>query len=205
MVDRLRFCALLTAVWVMVALVSPAAVGATHRGEGVLDEVALQMSYQQPTVAGAHAHLIARAIVDDGSPVIGVEVEFLREVDFLGTRAISMGRATTDAQGTARATIDTFEPTILVRVRFMGNEEYLPAEVTSEIHQPVGAPIGPATGDGGGNEPSLAIVATIMPPLLAVIALAIWLLLLGLTAATVLGIRRNRSALVASRKGRNTG
>lgn len=202
MADRLKVRALIVGAFLLTWLVTPLAVGATHHGEGVLDQVELQMTYQQPSAEGALAHVIASAIIDDGSPAVGVEVEFLREVDFLGPRLISLGSAVTDSDGTARITIDTQEPTILVRARFKGNELYLPAEVVSEIHQPVSAE-GPRTGNGeGGSEPSLASVAAVMPPVLAVIALVIWLSLLGLAAVTVLGIRRNRAAPIAARQER---
>jgi len=204
MADRLEFRALIVGAFLLTWLVTPVAVGATHHGEGVPDQVELQMTYQQPSAAGAHAHLFARATIDDGSPAVGVAVEFLREVDFLGPRLISLGSAVTDGDGTARITIDTDQPTVLVQARFKGNELYLPVEVAAEIHQPVGAPNGPAIGDGGGSEPSLAIVAAVMPPVLAAIALVIWLSLLGLAAVTVIRIRRDRTALVSARQERNT-
>lgn len=203
MADRLEFRALIVGAFLLTWLVTPVAVGATHHGEGVPDQVELQMTYQQPSAEGAHAHLIANATIDDGSPAVGVDVEFLREVDFLGPRLISLGSAITDSNGTARVTIDTQESTILVRARSQGNDLYLPAEVTSEIHQPVSAE-GPRTGNGeGGSEPSLVIVAAVMPPVLAAIALVIWLSLLGLAAATVLGIRRNRAVPIAAHQERN--
>jgi len=68
------------------------------------------------------------------------------------------------------------------------------AEVAQEINlqaiPDVGSPGGPATPDG---QPNLAIVATVMPPLLALTAFLIWLVLLGLIAVTVLAIRRGRT------------
>jgi hypothetical protein len=203
MADRLRLRALLASICMLVWLVTPAATGATHLGEGVPDEVTLQVSFQQAPVAGAHAQLVARALIDDGSPVTGVEVEFLREMDFLGPRLISLGSSTTDSSGTARVTIDINDPTIVVRARFKGNEQYSSAEVTSEVHQ-AAAPNGPTTGAGGG-EPNLAVVAAVMPPLLALMALVIWLALLGLTAVTVIRIRRDRTTPVPARKERTTG
>lgn len=202
MPDRLKIGSSAAVAFLALWLVAPASVAATHRGEGVVDEVSLQMSYQQPSVTGGHGSVVARAIVDDGSPVIGVEVEFLREVDFLGARLISMGRANTDASGTARVAIDTNELTIRVRARLRGDEHYAPAEVSLDIHQLV-APGGPVTDEGtAAVEPRLTAIATVMPLLLAAIALATCLSLLGLTATTVLAIRRGRPSVSLRREGR---
>jgi hypothetical protein len=176
--------------------------GATHRGSNVPDQVALDVSYQQALTAGAYGQVVARLVVDDGSPVVGVEVEFQRELEFLGPRLIKLGSATTDSYGTARVTIDTRDAPVRVRASFMGNGQYLPAEASSEITVPVGRPGGPAPVEEGGSEPSLAPFASVMPPLLAAIALFIWLVLLGLSDTTVLAIRRARPSTPAQEEKR---
>ena len=160
MSEPLKLRALLATTLVLVWLVAPSATGATHRGEGVLDEVAIEMSYQQPLVAGAHGQVVARAVVDDGSPVVGIDVEFLREIDFLGPRLISLGTASTDAYGTARLTVYAEVPTMRLRAHFAGNDDYIAAEASSEISLPA-APDGPTTGAGDGGEPNLTVVAAV--------------------------------------------
>jgi len=204
MADRQKLRAALLATSALAWLVTPAAMTATHRGEGVPDVVVLQMSYQQATVIGTRGQLVARAIVDDGSPVVGVTVEFLREVDFLGPRLISLGSAMTDAYGTARVPIDTDQATVRIRARFTGSDDYLPAEITSDINVPAAPDLGAGAADGKtGSEPSLAVVAAVMPSLLAAIALAIWLFLIGLSATTVLAIRRARPSVPVRKEGRS--
>jgi len=194
MAERLKPSVALASVCLSIWLTMPAAVGASHHGQGVADEVTLRMSYQQAPVAGAHAQIIASASLDDGDPAVGVGIEFLRQVDFLGPRLISLGSATTGASGAARITLDTTQGKLRVIARVAGNDLYLPAEVAQEINlqaiPDVGSPGGPATPDG---QPNLAIVATVMPPLLALTAFLIWLVLLGLIAVTVLAIRRGRT------------
>jgi len=194
MADHRKLAVTFASACLSIWLALPAGVGASHHGQGVADEVALRLSYQQAPVAGAHAQVVAQAAIDSGAPAIGLEVEFLRQVDFLGPRLISLGSATTDASGAARITLDTTQGKLRVIARVAGNDLYLPAEVAQEIDlqavPDVGSPGGPATPDG---QPNLAIVATVMPPLLALTAFLIWLLLLGLIAVTVLAIRRGRT------------
>jgi hypothetical protein len=202
MPDRGQTRAVVAAAFILVWLAIPGAMGATHRGSNVPDQVALEMSYQRAPTAGAYDQLVARLLSEDGSPVVGVEVEFQRELEFLGPRLIKLASATTDAYGTARVTVDTRETSVKIRARFLGNSQYQPAEATSEITMPVGAPGVPAPAEEGRTDPSLAAIAAVMPPLLAAIALAIWLVLLGLSAATVLAIRRARPSTPAQEEKR---
>lgn len=170
---------------------------ATHRGAGTIDEVVIRVSAQRAAVAGVSDQLMAQLTVDDGSSVSGVEVEFLRAVDFLGSRLISLGRATTDASGTARLPIQASGSSLRIEVRFAGNENFQPAEVTSEISLPAA----PRPAPGEGEQPSqasLAVFGSIMPPVLAAMAAGVWLLLIGLSAITVRAIWRGRSS--ATRK-----
>lgn len=181
-----------------VLLLQPAGASATHRGVGVVDEVTLEVGYHDSSIPGGPGQLTARLLVE-GSPLAGMDVEFWREVDFLGPRRIVLGTRKTAADGTASVSISLSESALSVGARFAGNESYLAAEQTTEISPPVAAPPGsPApTRDEGGA--SLALVSSVMPPLLALTVLAIWLLLFGVTVATVLAIRRGRSPLAATR------
>ena len=184
-----------------VLLLQPAGASATHRGDGVVDEVALEVGYRASSVPGAPGQLTARLLVE-GSPLAGMEVEFWREVDFLGPRRIVLATRKTGADGTASVSISLSESALRVGARSADNESYLAAEQTIEISPSRAVPPGsPApTRDEGGA--SLALVSSVMPPLLALAVLAIWLLLLGVTVATVLAIRRGRSPLDATRRER---
>jgi hypothetical protein len=195
--SRLRLrdaSALLIGLSFLLWLAWPAPSGATHQGEGIVDSVRLQVSYQPARVVGVVDQLVAELRVVDGPPLAGVEVEFLREVDFLGPRRILLGRATTDAAGMARVPISVREPEIRLLVRFRGNENYEAIEYVGDVAVPHGAG-GPNPGLGGsaGEEAaSLAVISSVMPSVLALATVAMWLVLLALTAMTLLAIRRDR-------------
>ena len=72
MAERLKPSVALASVCLSIWLTMPAAVGASHHGQGVADEVTLRMSYQQAPVAGAHAQVVAQAAIDSGAPAIGL-------------------------------------------------------------------------------------------------------------------------------------
>lgn len=192
---------LLATAWVAAWLALPSSIGATHRGESIADEVTMQLSLQAATMRGVSDQLVAQLHVDDGSPVAGVEVEFVREADFLGPRLVTLGNATTDAYGTARIPINTVESNMRVRVLFTGNDQFLPSEVAADISLPV-EPSSPGAGEDEAAVAGLATVAGLMPPLLAVIALAMWVFLLGLSAVTVLTIRRGRPSITVGKERR---
>ncbi|MEX2547619.1 MAG: hypothetical protein WD830_07495 [Chloroflexota bacterium] len=179
----------------MAALLSVSPAGATHHGEGIIDTVSVLITYQAATAVGASDQLAARLQLDDGSPLTAVEVSFWREVDFLGPRRIFVGAATTDASGTARVAIGTAATTLRITADFVGDEHYLPAQATRDIELPPSAnqPDGDSAAEQGGSA-NLAVFATAMPLLLALAAFSVWLLMFGLTARTVLAIRRGRPA-----------
>lgn len=189
---------LLAVATVVVLLLQPAGASATHRGVGVVDDVTLDLGYRASSVPGAPGQLTARLLVE-GSPLAGMEVEFWREVDFLGSRRIVLGTRKTGADGTASVSIGLSESALRVGARFAANESYRAAEQITEISPsravPPGSPA-PIHDEGGA---SLALVSSVMPRLLALTVLAIWLLLFGITVATVLAIRRGRSPLAATR------
>lgn len=197
-VARRRTLVLISAQ-LLAALVVPVVASATHRGD-VVDEVSIQLSYQGSSLPGAPGQLLARLQVDDGSPIADLSVEFWREVEFLGARHITLGHGQTGADGTARFPIDPSESARRIGARFAGNAHYLAAEQTIEVAGSAVPPASPAPPEQGG--PGLAVVSSVMPPVLALTALVIWLLLLGLTAATVRAIRRGRPSMATPRKGR---
>lgn len=196
-----RRAVLLVSASILASLLLPANAGATHRGH-VIDEVSILMSYQGSSLPGAPGQLLARLQVDDGSPIADLSVEFWREVEFLGPQRIVLGRATTGADGTARLPVSPSESTVRVGARFAGNADYLAAEQTTEIGaSPVPLPASPAPAEG--DTASLAVVSAVMPPLLALTAFVIWLLLIGVAVMTVLAIRRGRPSPAATRQGRS--
>jgi hypothetical protein len=195
-----KLSALLVGLSLMLWLVWPAAGAATHQGEGIVDSVRLQVSYQPARIAGVVDQLVAELRVVDGPPLAGVEVEFLREVDFLGSRRIHLGRATTDAAGLARVPITLGEPEIRLLVRFRGNEDYEAIEYVGDVAVAHGAGDPNPTLGGGEEAASLAVISSVMPSVLALATAAIWLVLLGLTAMTLLAIRRNRPSHTGSQE-----
>jgi hypothetical protein len=182
-------------VGTLVALtLMPGNVIAAHRGQGIPDEVAILVSFQQSTLSGAPGQLVARLHLDDGSPVVGVEVQFWREVDFLGPRRVPLGQTSTGPDGAASVAVAPSEVPLHVVASFAGVEGYLAAEGATEIGAVVAGAAGNGDAGNAGGTASLAIVTALMPPLLAFAALAIWLLLLGLAVLTVRAIRTERAS-----------
>lgn len=189
-----RPIARLAVIFLLVWLALPAAALGTHEGEGVIDEVTVRLSYQPAAVAGVSGQLMAQLAMDDGSPIEGVPVEFLRETSFLGPRMINLGQATSDAYGTAVMPLANAEGAALqIVARFGGDEHYQAFEQTADIRVSATAARPASQPEAGGSgAPSLVVFATVMPPLLMLVAAGIWLLMFGLSARTVLAIRRDR-------------
>jgi len=199
--DALRATTALVATWLAVWLSLPGAALGTHHGQGVIDDVSIRISFQRAPVANVPPQVIAHLAMDDGEPIAGVEVEFAREVEFMGSRSISLGRSTTDANGDARIAIsDVSEPSISVVARFAGDEYYNPSEQKAIVDLP---PVGAAVDEPEAvPAPSLAVASSVMPPLLALSAAAVWVVLIGLGVFTVLAVRRGRQSVVQDREGR---
>lgn len=180
-------------------MLTPGNVIAGHHGEGIPDEVAIEVSFRNSTLAGAPGQLAAKLRLDDGSPLVAVEVTFWREVDFLGARRLLLGRNTTGPDGTASVAVAASEVPLRVVASFAGVEGYLAAEGVTEISAVIAG--APPDGESGNIDPpaSLAAVSAVMPPVLALVALAIWLLLLGLVVLTVRAIRTERPSTVTKR------
>lgn len=183
-------------------LAFPAAALATHRGENVVDEVVIRVSYQTSPVPGVTGQVLAHLAMDGGTAIVGADVEFLRQVEFLGPREVTIGHALTDVSGDARLALKpTSQPSWRVIARFAGDEHYDAAEQLAEI-------VLPSSPTGGGDEltaqngASLGVIAGVMPGVLTLTALAIWLFLFGLIAVTVLAIRRGRPSAIAATEGR---
>lgn len=190
---RCHAAAVLASLPLILSLIAPAAVLATHHGEGVADEVAIQLSFQASRFAGVSDQLVADVRRDDGAPVVGVSVGFLREVDFLGPRQIPLGRAITDAYGTARVPVTATYSRLRVVGVITGDDLYKATEMRAEIVVPPGSVRSSgALPVGEGGPASLVAIAGVMPQVLALTALVIWVLLLVLTAITVRAIRRGR-------------
>jgi hypothetical protein len=184
---------LLATLALLLSLIVPLAALATHRGHGMVDEVAIHLSFQASRFAGVSDQLVADVRRDDGAPIVGVGVGFLREVDFLGLRRIPLGRASTDAYGTARVPVTATYSRLVVVAVITGDALYEATEMRAEIVVPPGSvrPEG-ALPLGEGGPASLVAIAQVMPQVLALTALGIWVLLIVLTAVTVRAIRRGR-------------
>lgn len=200
-----RPMARLAVACLLVWLALPAAALGTHEGEGVADEVTVRLSYQPSAIAGVSGQLMAQLAIDDGSPIAGLPVEFLREVSFLGPRMISLGQATSDAYGTAVMPLANVEgATLQIVARFAGDEHYQAFEQTADIRVSATAARPASQPEAGGSgAPSLAVFATVMPPLLMLVAAGIWLLMFGLSAKTALAIRRDRPRGSTAKGGRS--
>jgi len=151
-------------------------------------------------VADANDQLVARLTMEDGSPIAAVEVTFWREVYFVGQRRIRIGSALTDVSGTAGVPYKGPAATERFVAEFAGNEAFLPAIAIASFDVPAhpGSPVGnPAAGPQ--TTGTIAVFATFMPPLLALTAFSVWLLIFGLSAGTVLAIRRGRQTTTVAK------
>jgi hypothetical protein len=193
MTRRRRFL-LLSGLVLLLAAAGALPATATHQGEGVADQVDLRLSYQLSALAGVSDQLVVEVRGEDGVPLVGVEVDFVREVEFLGPRRIRLGRAVTDTAGTAYLPIRPSESTLRIVATFAGNDSYEPADIATEIVVPQGAS-GPDHGlIGTTDRASLALIAETMPRVLAIAALAVWVVLFGLAGLTALAIWRGRAS-----------
>jgi hypothetical protein len=183
-----RIAGVLT-VSALLVMAMPLTAAATHHGEEVVDQVVFRVKYVQSPVAGTRGQIVAHMAMDDGEAIVGETVEFSRAVDFLGSRTIALGSATTDANGDARLTIEPSSQALTVVATFAGDEHYLATQQTIDV-----APSAPAPADGTASDaPSLAPISGLMPQLLIFVALGVWVFLFGIAAATTLAIRRARS------------
>lgn len=191
-VPGLRGMVILLALGVFfLGLAAPTRVGATHRGEGIIDATSLELAFERSAQRGIADRLVARLLAVDGAPVVGVEVEFVREIDFLGPRRVLLGRAVTDTAGVARVAVVPTSTDERILVRFRGNEHFeaiervevvaIPAE--SVRHEPA------RHSADGGTGASLRPIANVMPALLATATAIIWLVLIGLAGMTVRAMR----------------
>jgi hypothetical protein len=189
------------AVGLALALASTAAAPAwaTHQGDDVLDQVSVQISYQTSRMPGISDQLVVELRGEDGTAVVGAEVEFLREVEFLGSRRILLGRAVTDAAGSAYLPIRPTESEIRIVARFQGSERHEPTQLGAWIVVPPDALRPDQGGHLDGGTASLAMIAETMPLVLALVALAVWILLIGLASLTVLAIRKRPQGRKESR------
>lgn len=174
----------------LLLMTMPLTAAATHHGEGVVDQVVFKVTYVQSPVAGTRGQIVAHMAMDDGEPIVGELVEFSRAVDFLGSRTIALGSATTDANGDARLAIEPSSQALKVLATFAGDDNYLPVQQTIDVAASAPAPAEGATAAA----PSLAPISGLMPQLLLLVALGVWIVLFGIAAATTLAIRRAQSS-----------
>lgn len=174
----------------LLLMAMPLTAAATHHGEGVVDKVVFRVAYVKSPVAGTQGQVVAHMAMDDGEAIAGEMVEFSRQVDFLGSRTIVLGSATTDANGDARLAIEPSSQALTVVATFAGDDDYLPVQQTIDV-----AASAPAPADNApAVTPSLAPISGLMPRLLILVALGVWIFLIGIAAATTLAIRRARSS-----------
>lgn len=126
------------------------------------------------------------AVVGDeaGNGVPGIDVDFTRELEFLGTtRRASLGTATTDLGGVARLVVLPREETALVVASVDGSEVSAVIDVVfpTERVNPFFDPDPPP----GRLQP----LRDLMPPLIAVAVALLWIFVIGLAVRTVSQIK----------------
>jgi hypothetical protein len=128
-----------------------------------------------------------RVVVTDGAgqPVPGAQVEFNRELEFLGTtRQAALGSATTDVGGVARLVVMPREEIATVIASVSGSEAtavldvVFPAERVDPFFDPDPEP--------GGLEP----LRDLMPTIVAIAVALLWVFVIGLAVTTVSRIKR---------------
>jgi hypothetical protein len=128
-----------------------------------------------------------RVVVTDGAgqPVPGAQVEFNRELEFLGTtRQAALGSATTDVGGVARLVVMPREEIATVIASVSGSEAtavldvVFPAERVDPFFDPDPEP--------GRLEP----LRDLMPTIVAIAVALLWVFVIGLAVTTVSRIKR---------------
>lgn len=140
------------------------------------------------------SYLVATLVDGDGAAVANAPVAFYRTLDFLGERDALLGRAMTDTGGVARIRTVPRRDRYLVRVVFEGTEHNQASELTTEITfppsmvEPFAHPAHRLPHVDAGLQP----VAAVMPASIGAVVALVWVVLLGLTAVTLLRIRQGR-------------
>lgn len=176
------------------AAVAPAPIAATHRGPEVPDPTEVTVSFVRSVQKQISDRLAAQLVAYDGSPIGGAEVEFRREIEFLGPRLVVLGRGTTDATGVAQVPIRATQGRLRVEVRFAGDARYAPTEATVDVAVPPGSVRGQREAGFEPPRPGVGLgqVAAVMPLAIAGAALGVWVVLIALALVTLRGIIRGR-------------
>jgi hypothetical protein len=120
-----------------------------------------------------------------GQPVPGVNVEFTRELEFLGTtRYAVLGTATTDVGGLARLVVLPREETATVIASVDGSDVSATLDVVFPEERV--DPFFDADPEPGRLEP----LRDLLPPLIAVAVALLWVFVIGLAVSTVRRIKR---------------
>lgn len=174
--------------------VAPVEVAASHLGNGVPDPTAVSVSFVPSANAQISDRIAARLVAYDGSPIGDAEIEFRREIEFLGPRLVLLGRGTTDATGVAQVPIRPTDSRLRIDVRFAGDERYEPTEATVDVVVPPGAALvqGRAGFEPPRPGPGLGQVASVMPLAIAGATVGVWVVLVALVLVTLRGIRRSK-------------
>jgi hypothetical protein len=173
---------------------APAGVAASHLGDGIPDPTAMSVSLVPSAHPQISDRIAAQLVAYDGSPIGDAEIEFRREIEFLGPRLVLLGLATTDTNGLAQVPVGATEPHLRIEVRFVGDERYAPSEATVDIVAPPGS--AQASGQAGFEPPrptaGLGQVAAVMPLVIAGATLGVWVGLVALVIITLRGVGRSR-------------
>jgi hypothetical protein len=183
--------------------IAPVEVAASHLGNGVPDPTAVSISFVPSANARISDRIAARLVAHDGSPIGDAEIEFRREIEFLGPRLVILGRATTDTAGIAQIPIRPTDSQLRIEVRFAGDERYAPTEGTVDVVVPPGSAVGqgqatfkpPRSGIGLGQ------VASVMPLLIAGATVGVWVVLVALVLVMLRGIRGSQRNHALRRRG----
>jgi hypothetical protein len=191
---RLRLALATLALVLGFAAFAPAQATATHRGPEVPDPTEVKVSFVRSVQKQISDRLAAQLVAYDGKPIGGAEIEFRREIEFLGPRLVVLGRGTTDATGVAQVPIKATDSRLRVEVRYAGDDRYAPSVRTVDIVVPQGSVRAP--GQAGFEPPrpgvGLGQLASVMPLAIAGATLGVWIVLFALVFVTLRGIRRSQ-------------
>ena len=199
---RLAIGAVPLVLWLVA--IAPVEVAASHLGNGVPDPTAVSVSFVPSANPKISDRIAARLVAYDDSPVGHAEIEFRREIEFLGPRLVILGRATTDATGIAQIPIRPTDSRLRIEVRFAGDERYAPTEATVDVVIPPGSAVG-RQGQARFEPPrpglGLGQVAAAMPLLIAGATVGVWVVLVGLLLMTLRRISGSQRNNVPGRGG----
>ena len=154
----------------------------------------LEVTSESPSQAELPDLVVARLVLEDGTPVTDQPVTFYFQTELISTRYVPIGMAKTDPEGVARLPFTPRQPEYTMRASFAGSETYGSSEVDAPVRyaearvQPL--PI-------KHHVHSLLVpLRTIMPTAITAAVVVFWVFLLGLVTLTVIRIRRPKERSV---------